>query len=109
MSEEHIKSSSIAIVLVVIGLFALTVHTGAFLLFRILNKNHSQPTETRLRKPEGPLLEEAEAKTLDALREQEHVTLNSYAWVDRSKGIVRIPVAKEMQIMLSENKENYED
>ena len=39
---------------------------------------------------------------LQAQREQDHASLTSYAWVDKNKGTVRIPIDKAMQITVAE-------
>ena len=47
----------------------------------------------RLADPKAPELD------LAAFRAQEDAILESYAWVDKERGIVRIPVAEAMRIV----------
>jgi hypothetical protein len=56
--------------------------------------------------PRGSDYEETRAKkrleNLKKLREQTEDTLNSYAWVDKNKGIARIPVDRAMELTIAE-------
>jgi len=49
--------------------------------------------------PPEPRLEVAPADTLARLRATEDALLNSYAWVDRQHGIVRIPITQAMILL----------
>jgi hypothetical protein len=46
-----------------------------------------------------PRLQIAPRDDLRALRERENAELNSYGWVDKSAGVVRIPISRAMQIL----------
>ena len=48
--------------------------------------------------PPAPRLEVSPAKDLAALRERENAVLNSYAWVDRAKGVAEVPVDRAIEI-----------
>lgn len=52
--------------------------------------------------PEEAERAEWRIKTLAALRAEEAKRLESYAWVDRAKGRVQIPVSAAMEIVTSE-------
>jgi hypothetical protein len=47
-----------------------------------------------------PRLQTSPAADLARLRTQEETQLNSYAWIDRAKGVARIPVQRAMQLLL---------
>jgi hypothetical protein len=49
--------------------------------------------------PPQPRLETAPRLDLQAMHEAEDTILNSYAWVDQSKGVVRIPIAKAIDLL----------
>jgi hypothetical protein len=51
--------------------------------------------------PPGPRLEVAPRAALEALRRDEDALLNSYGWVDRAQGRVRIPVSRAMELLES--------
>jgi hypothetical protein len=49
--------------------------------------------------PPPPRLETQPGQTLSAIQAQDDVILNSYAWVDRAHGIVRIPIDRAMALV----------
>jgi hypothetical protein len=49
--------------------------------------------------PPEPRLQVSPNADWTAMLEKEQATLRSYGWVDRSKGIVRIPIEVEMQLI----------
>jgi len=51
------------------------------------------------RLPPAPRLQAHPLKDLDELRAAEHELLTSYAWKDRSAGIVSIPIARAMELL----------
>ena len=51
-----------------------------------------------LRLPPAPRLQVTPRQDLRDLRAREDQALNSYQWVDRSAGIVRIPIAEAMRL-----------
>ena len=51
-----------------------------------------------LRLPPAPRLQVTPRQDLRDLRAREDQILNSYQWVDRSAGIVRIPIAEAMRL-----------
>lgn len=51
-----------------------------------------------LRLPPAPRLQVTPRQDLRDLRAREDQALNSYQWVDRSGGIVRIPIAEAMKL-----------
>jgi hypothetical protein len=50
--------------------------------------------------PPEPRLQTNPVRDLDLLRDMEDAVLNSYAWQDRTTGIVRIPVARAMELIV---------
>lgn len=51
------------------------------------------------RVPPGPRLQTKEPSDLAGFRRSEDAILNSYGWVDREKGIVRIPVDRALELL----------
>jgi len=43
-------------------------------------------------------------KALVEIRNAEAESLNSYGWVDQTKGLVRLPIARGMELVLQESK-----
>ncbi len=84
-----------------VGLVLLCVFSLAILLgfFRMLQTRHG-PLETGVRPiPPQPRLETTPPVDLKAMRDAEDKILNGYGWVDQSKGIVRIPIAKAIDLL----------
>jgi hypothetical protein len=50
-------------------------------------------------KPAPPQLEEHPANELQDLRANENKVLESYGWVDKKTGTVRVPIDRAMQIV----------
>ena len=46
-----------------------------------------------------PVLEHSEMQQFDAVVEKQDQTLASYDWVDKDKGVVRIPIEKAMELL----------
>jgi hypothetical protein len=58
------------------------------------------PDDNPLREFPAPSLQIAPRLELEALRAREDRELNSYGWIDRELGIVRIPVERAMDLLL---------
>src|SRR5690349_283198 len=52
--------------------------------------------------PPEPRLQKAPVMDLKSFRAGEDSVLNSYAWIDPEKGVVRIPVARAMELIAKE-------
>lgn len=52
--------------------------------------------------PEEVLRAEFRTKTLSDLRAEESTKLDTYAWVDRAKGTVQIPINEAMKLVLED-------
>ncbi len=63
-----------------------------------LRLEHPLAGGQELRLPPTPRLQVTPRQDLRDLRAREDQTLNSYQWVDRSAGIVRIPIAEAMKL-----------
>ena len=50
--------------------------------------------------PPAPRLQEAPAEDYQRLREAEETVLNTYGWVDRDKGVVRLPIERAMELLI---------
>jgi hypothetical protein len=55
-----------------------------------------------LAKIRKPVLQAVNDEDMIALREKEKALLTEYRWVDRDKGIVRIPIARAMELLAKE-------
>ncbi len=59
----------------------------------------SQLPGTAAELPPEPRLQVNAPEDLKKLREQEDSVLNSYGWIDKQKGIVRIPIDRAIEIL----------
>lgn len=55
------------------------------------------------RVPPAPRLQAHPLKDLDELRKAEHELLTTYAWKDQNAGVVRIPIARAMELLAQRN------
>jgi hypothetical protein len=76
------------------SLMLLLVFCGATLWLAGAQKGDADPDETR----RGEL----RARTLAGLRTENAQRLESYAWIDRAKGTVQIPITEAMKLVLME-------
>jgi hypothetical protein len=53
--------------------------------------------------PPQPKLQEHEHEDLKRMRSQEDQILGSYGWVDKDKGVVRIPIDRAMELLAQRN------
>lgn len=104
--ERDVKVRSILISALILGLLIVVVAWIGIGFFRYFNldiqKHQSQDpmitTERAL--PSGPRLQVNEEMDYKTLRAQQDAVLSEYAWVDRQKGIVRIPIEKAITLVL---------
>jgi hypothetical protein len=91
-------------------LFVLTVATGlvCWMLFRYFDSEAAEAGAARdfplaagrVDVPPEPRLQVTPRDDLQELRRQEDAILNTYTWVDRDAGIVRIPIEVAMRLTL---------
>jgi hypothetical protein len=92
-----------------IGLVALIVFSGVivFFVFGLLAEHAAKtsPPANPLAQsfgrqvPPEPRLQPDPLQDLRALHAQEDAVMNSYGWVDRKAGVVRIPVQRAMELL----------
>jgi hypothetical protein len=91
-----------AAALLVVGIL---LHAGAAVLlsaYKRASDRGDQPPHPLARTPAtppAPRLEVAPRAALDALRREEDALLQSYGWVDRSQGRVRIPIDRALELI----------
>jgi len=104
--EPHnISTKSVLMSLMALVLCAFLLHVGLAGL-NILFKRHAEhagksvsinrPTPLRA----APALQIAPRDDLAAFREREDRILNNYGWIDKTAGIVHIPVSRAMELLL---------
>ncbi len=95
-----LASAVFAVVVVLVFLLARStlIGMGAY------EAKHSAPahplasTAGRLEPPE-PRLQTHPVQDLVAMKQGQEAILNSYAWVDETRGVVRLPIARAMELI----------
>jgi hypothetical protein len=108
--HEHTDADVSMIVQFAVWLAAAAIITHiviwfVFALFVDLRERTGDPEfplaiEQGPRLPAGPRLQRFPANEIYQFRLQEEAVLNSYGWVDRNAGTVRIPVAEAMRLTI---------
>jgi hypothetical protein len=96
--------STFAVALVLVTVAALFLLFGLFRYF--LSREGGPPvgrSQVAASEPANafpqPQLQTAEKLDLKAVRAAEEQVLNSYAWMDPEKGVVRIPISRAMDLL----------
>ena len=91
--------------LAVLGIVSAVLMYGFFhLLGTHVAQQGTPPSELAQRygrqEPPAPRLQPDPVQDLTDMRAEEHALLNSYAWVDRSAGVVRLPIQRAMELLV---------
>jgi hypothetical protein len=85
---------------------AVIIHFALGAIFAFFSKTHPSPeapsrimVQPRIVAPE-PRLQTNPSVDLAQFREAEENKLNSYGWVDKQRGIVRIPIERAMDLIV---------
>jgi len=86
---------------------AVVIGGAVWLLFQYFSAREAQPSFTEYplaveqpRLPPEPRLQTNPRQDLLDLRAREDQVLNSYSWVDKNTGVVRIPIDRAMQLIV---------
>lgn len=82
---------------------AVVMHIGVWLFELALGQVYAPgPVASRIGRPQieapPPQLQSSPAADLQQMRAEEDVILNSYGWINREAGIIRIPIERAMEI-----------
>jgi hypothetical protein len=94
--------ATIAIVVVTVAVFLLMRSLFGYLAAReaMRGPQRNPLAETHARElPPEPRLQPAPIEDLRELRANEDSILNTYGWVDRNAGVVRVPVERAMELL----------
>jgi len=94
------KDASPRVIVIAVGLLILLlafVGMSARLVLRVLSRTGAPSQSVPL--PPEPRLEANPYQALQTLRAHEDEVLHQYAWVDKSKGIVRVPIDRAMDLV----------
>lgn len=90
-----------------IGLFVIIIVAVAgmrslfdfYLAREIRSSPPANPLAIAGAQPPEPRLQAKPIEQLQRLRSEENLVLSSYGWVDRSQGVVRIPIERAMELV----------
>jgi hypothetical protein len=86
---------------------AVILLIGLFRYFNGLEAARQVPVEAPAAETRGlpaePKLQEHPRQDLKQMRDQEDQILGSYGWVDKDKGIVRLPIGRAMDLLAQRN------
>jgi hypothetical protein len=85
----------------VVGLFAMLGGVIVF-VYLVYGTPTSKPVpEVVLKRPMNqPVLQSNGASDMRAFRKEQEEALKTYGWVNRAQGVVRVPIARAMEMVL---------
>lgn len=81
-------------------------------LFDVMPEGHGlqgAPLAAAPPRPPGPQLQTLPARDMQEMLRLENAQLQSYAWVDRSAGIARIPIDRAMDLVLQQGLPSWQE
>jgi hypothetical protein len=105
--ESDVNVGAIVVFVVVLIVVAVLIQGAVWVLYRQFEQTASRPsvsefplaTAAMRRLPPEPRLQTDPRDDMANLRRSEDEVLESYAWVDRNAGIVRIPIEQAMKLV----------
>jgi hypothetical protein len=94
-----IAVGKVGVALLLVTILAMALLFGLFNYFKASEGGEAVTVDPARVFPH-PQLEKTPIPDLEAVREAEEQVLNSYGWVDRQKGVVRIPIAQAMDMVV---------
>lgn len=108
MAKPYGADLDVRLILRIMGLLVAGLIVAAAALwglFRVLSEGPPLTEPVPIPKPR---LQVAPARELEALRAAEDAVLNSYGWVDREAGIVRVPIERAMELLVERERHKAE-
>ena len=100
------ETGPLAVLAVSVGLLVLISLTGVAIMWRVMAYETSDtgalqgsPLAGLRPLPPTPRLQITPSTDLKGTREQEHELLSTYGWVEKDKGVVRIPIDRAMDLL----------
>lgn len=103
--ERDLNLRAVALFALGLALFGLATHALLGRLFsaydrREIGKGAPPRAADDVGLPPQPRLEDRPGSTLEEVRIREERELRTYAWVDRARGLVSIPIERSMELLL---------
>ncbi|HEX4347438.1 MAG TPA: hypothetical protein VHZ73_07685 [Vicinamibacterales bacterium] len=108
MQQDNVNARAVALFAMGLTAVGLVVYLAVWGLFGFLNgreaannsREYPLAAEQEQRLPPEPRLQTNPRGDLRELRDQEDDLLTKYRWVDKSAGVVRVPIDRAMQLTL---------
>jgi len=99
-SDVHVwEVGKFAIALALLCIVALGLLFGLFRYFQARDNTAAVKPIDPVRVFPQPQLQKTPALDLESIRDAENQRLESYGWVDREKGVVRIPIERAIDLL----------
>lgn len=101
---SDLKPRAIVIFLVVlavtiVGVLVVSMWVYDYSAYRLAKSEAPPSTLAKQAPPPEPRLQVFAPKDMQEFRAEEDATLTSYGWIDRTAGVVRIPIDRAMQLL----------
>ena len=90
----------ILLIIMVITMLLISSLTGYFERLAVQRDEPLSPLIQSQPTPVGARLQESPPADMDAFRFEQEEVLNSYDWVDKSNGVVRIPIERAIELTI---------
>jgi hypothetical protein len=108
VQQDNVDAKGVALFACGLVAVGVGVYVAVWLLFGYFNRvdtaagasEYPLAASQEQRLPPEPRLQTNPRGDLRALRDEENQILNSYKWVDKGAGIVRIPIERAMKLTL---------
>jgi len=98
--EVDVRTIVVSLAALLVGaMLAAFLTIGIFRYFHSANKVDQTAKENPQQIPPEPRVEERPYEQLISVRAREERILNSYAWVDRKEGTVRVPISNAIDML----------
>ena len=94
-----IAVGKVGVALLLVTIVAMALLVGVFNYFKIHDGGEARTIDPATVFPR-PQLQKTPIPDLGTMRAEEDAVLNNYGWVDKQKGVVRIPIDRAMDLVL---------
>ena len=90
----------LVLALTIVGVLLVSMWIHDYSAGRLARTQPPSAPLTKQAPPPGPRLQVAAPKEMGELRAAEDAILTRYGWVDHTKGVVRIPIDRAMEVLV---------
>jgi hypothetical protein len=108
-SEVDVRTIVVSLAALLMGAMMVALLTiGIFRYFHAENKVDQTAKENPQQIPPEPRVEERPYEQLISVRAREERILNSYAWVDKKEGTVRVPISNAIDMLAQKGLQSHD-